>query len=100
MRHICGMSKTDDAIARIKAFAAYKGWSKTQLAAESGLRDTTLRNFHLPTWNPTRKTMNKIERIIPVEFGLDLVGAFAVSAVTPPRPPALAPDEDPLPRNA
>jgi ribosome-binding protein aMBF1 (putative translation factor) len=56
------------AIARIRAFAAYKGWRKSRLAQEAGLRDTTLRGFDQEDWDPTFPVMEKIESIIPPEF--------------------------------
>ena len=58
----------DGAIARIKAYAAARGWSKSRLAKEAGIGDTTLRHFAQPDWNPTIETLRRLEAIIPAEF--------------------------------
>lgn len=58
----------DGAIARIKAYAAARGWSKSRLAKEAGLGDTTLRHFGRSGWNPTIETLRRLEAIIPAEF--------------------------------
>lgn len=59
---------TNLVIKRIRAFAKYKGWTKSRLAFKAKLRDTTLRNFNQPDWNPTIKTLQKLEAIIPDDF--------------------------------
>lgn len=56
---------SDAVIARIRGWAAAKGWSKSRYAAEAGLVDTTLRAFHDDRWNPTRETLTALERVIP-----------------------------------
>ncbi len=53
------------AIARLRAWASAKGWTKSRFAGEAGLVDTTLRNFHAPSWNPTVETLEKLEAVIP-----------------------------------
>lgn len=55
-------------INRIRAFQSSKGWSKTRLATEAGIVDTVLRNFENSNWNPTTKTLRKLESIIPLSF--------------------------------
>jgi ribosome-binding protein aMBF1 (putative translation factor) len=52
-------------IARIRAWAAAKGWKKSRFAAEAGLPDTTLRDFDSDDWNPTRNTLERLEALIP-----------------------------------
>lgn len=58
----------DAAIARIRAYTQFQGWTKTRLAREAGLVDTTLRDFDKPDWNPTATTIRRIEAIIPDSF--------------------------------
>ena len=53
------------AIARIRAFAAAQGWSRSRLATEAGMSDTVLRHFDRPDWNPTVETLRKLEGPIP-----------------------------------
>lgn len=65
---IIAMRTIDQTIARIRAFAAANGWTKSRLAKEAGINDTTLRNFHEPDWNPTTDTIRELEAIIPQEF--------------------------------
>jgi len=65
------MTEIDGAIVRIKAYAAARGWSKSRLAKEAGVGDTTLRHFGRPDWNPTIETLRRLEAIIPVEFTPD-----------------------------
>lgn len=55
-------------IARLRAWAAAKGWTKSRFAAEAGVVDTTLRNFDAPTWNPTVETLEKLEAIVPRDW--------------------------------
>lgn len=55
-------------IARIRAFAKARGWAKSRLAREAGMRDTVLRDFDKPDWNPTMETIRQLEAIIPADF--------------------------------
>lgn len=55
-------------LGRIRAYAVFRGWKKSRLAAAAGLRDTTLRDFESPNWNPRIKTVRKLEAIIPPDF--------------------------------
>lgn len=58
----------EQTIARIRAFASERGWTKSRLAREAGLQDTTLRHFDRPDWNPTVETLRAIERVIPADW--------------------------------
>jgi ribosome-binding protein aMBF1 (putative translation factor) len=58
------MLHTSHIIQRIRDYAADQGWSKTRLAMEAGLSDTTLRHFHSELWNPTVNTLRKLEAAI------------------------------------
>jgi 3,4-dihydroxy 2-butanone 4-phosphate synthase/GTP cyclohydrolase II len=62
------MSAIDQAVTRIRAFAAAQGWRKSRLAKEAGMQDTTLRNFDDPDWNPTLETVRRLEALIPADF--------------------------------
>lgn len=65
------LCSTPQLIERLRRFAAAKGWTKTRLAREADINETTLRNFHRPDWNPTLKTIQAIEAIIPADFPAD-----------------------------
>lgn len=58
----------DAAIARIRAFAAAKGWAKSRLAVEAGLSVNALRDFDHDDWNPRIETIRQLERLIPADF--------------------------------
>lgn len=62
------MSSIQATIARIRAYAAFRNWTKSRFAIEAGLQDTTLRNFHDENWNPTADTLRALEAVIPVGF--------------------------------
>ncbi|MFD2232789.1 helix-turn-helix domain-containing protein [Phaeospirillum tilakii] len=53
---------------RIRAFAAQPGWTKTRLAREAGLHDTRLRHMDDDGWNPTRRTIEALESVIPPDW--------------------------------
>lgn len=57
-----------EVIRRIEAYANAQGWVKSRLAKEAALRDTTLRHFGKPEWNPTLRIIRQIEAIIPAEW--------------------------------
>lgn len=52
-------------IARLRAYAAARGWNKWEFARQAGLRDTVLRHFDRPEWNPTVETLRRLEALIP-----------------------------------
>ena len=52
-------------IIRVRAFARSRGWTRSRLAKEAGLTESTLRHFHDPAWNPTADTLRKLEAVIP-----------------------------------
>lgn len=72
----------DDAIDRIRAYAAFRGWRKSRLAAEAGMRDTTLRDFDRNDWNPTADTLRRLEAIVPEGFEPRAVRQLPNSAVS------------------
>jgi ribosome-binding protein aMBF1 (putative translation factor) len=57
------------AIRQIRSFAEKKGWRKSRLAKEAGIRDTTLRNFDSPHWRPTIETIERLEALIGKDSG-------------------------------
>lgn len=59
---------TSAVIARLRAWAAANGWTKSRFAIVAGLRDTTLRGFHQVDWNPTVEILEKLEAVVPVEW--------------------------------
>ena len=64
-----GMKATvQKTIDRIRDFAGANNWTKTRMAREAGLPDTTLRHFDNPSWNPTAETLRKLEAVIPEEW--------------------------------
>lgn len=58
----------DAAIARLRAYAAFKGWRKSRFAKEAGLSDTVLRDFDKEDWSPTADTLRKLESIVPDDW--------------------------------
>ena len=58
----------DKAIARIRAYAASRSWTKSRFAHEAGIIDTTLRDFHKSDWNPQADTLRRLEAVIPSDF--------------------------------
>jgi len=58
----------DRCIARIRAYAAHRGWSCNRLAAEAGIRESTLRGIRRVDWNPHMATLRKLEAIVPMGF--------------------------------
>jgi ribosome-binding protein aMBF1 (putative translation factor) len=70
----------ESVITRIRAYATFKGWSRRQYAKAAAIQDTTLRNFHKPDWNPTRKTIRKLEEVIPTTFAAQKPSAPSRSA--------------------
>ena len=55
-------------IARTRAWILSSGMSPTGIALKAGLSERTLRNFDKEAWNPTRATLEAIERLIPEDF--------------------------------
>lgn len=55
-------------IDRIRAYATARNWTKSRLAREAGMIDTTLRDFHNEDWNPTLETVRRLEAVVPDDF--------------------------------
>lgn len=62
------MIATEESIARIRRYAAFKKWSKAKLARKAGLHTNTLRDFDHANWNPRLVTLQSLERLIPADF--------------------------------
>jgi transcriptional regulator with XRE-family HTH domain len=58
----------DQAIARVRAYAAHRGWTRNKLATEAGVAESTIRDLSEPNWSPTAATLRKLEAIVPAEF--------------------------------
>jgi len=69
---------SEHAIARIRAFAAHKKWKPSRYAIEAGLGANSLRDFDRADWNPTLDTIEKLEAIIPADFGRLETSASAI----------------------
>lgn len=67
----------DQAIARVRAYAAHRNWKKSRFAAEAGIPDTTLRGFNDLNWNPTVDTLRRLEAMIPIDFDPDATAPAA-----------------------
>lgn len=63
----------DDAIAAIRAYVRYRGWSIYRLAKEARLPRSGLRFFHEPEWNPNTATLRILYAIVPPDFDPSLV---------------------------
>jgi ribosome-binding protein aMBF1 (putative translation factor) len=58
----------DNVLARIRAFAAAKGWTPTQLAREAGLSDTVTRGMDREDWAPSGRSVRALEILIPLDW--------------------------------
>lgn len=55
-------------IARVRAYAAHKGWSRNALAKAAGLNESTIRGIDRPDWSPTADTLRRLEAAVPADF--------------------------------
>jgi hypothetical protein len=58
----------DSVIARARAFRVSQAWAVFRLAREAQVPEATLRGMDDPSWNPTARTLRKLEAIIPSTF--------------------------------
>jgi transcriptional regulator with XRE-family HTH domain len=61
----------DQAIERVRLFRIAKGWTVNKFATEAGVTESTLRKIDDDDWNPERKTLLKLERVMaknPIEI--------------------------------
>ena len=65
------MTPTQKNIHRVRAYFKASGLSKAGLAKEAGIRDTVLRHIDDEAWNPTVRTLERLERVVPAEFEAD-----------------------------
>jgi len=61
-------ASVDDAIFAIRAYARVRGWTKSRVAVEAGLADTSLRQFWLDTWQPRPDMLRVLHALIPPDF--------------------------------
>lgn len=57
-----------EVIEKIRGYAKDNNIAKSNLAIRAGLPDKTLANFWEDSWNPTIKTLQKIESVIPQNY--------------------------------
>lgn len=65
------MTKTEEAVSRIRAWAAAQGITRHKLASLAGLSKHALRHMDDPEWDPRRKTLEALERVVPQGFDPD-----------------------------
>lgn len=58
----------DQAIARIRAYRAHRGWSILRFAKEAGMGESTIRHMDHPEWSPTADTLRRLERALPPDW--------------------------------
>lgn len=63
------MTYIDSSIHRVRSYRIAQGLSINGLAAKAGLSESTIRRMDSPDWNPTRETLQALERVVPAEFG-------------------------------
>lgn len=56
------------AVARVRAWRAAKGWAPYRYATEAGVGEATLRGMDADGWNPTLRTLEKLEALIPRDW--------------------------------
>lgn len=54
----------ENLIEKIRTFAKDRKLTKSALAKKAGFQDTTLRKFWDDDWNPTAKTLSKLEAVM------------------------------------
>lgn len=80
--------RIEHAINRIKVYAfAVVGMSCRELARRAGLKPGVTRNIHENTWNPTLKTLKKLEAIIPDDWTFEEMPIIFKSTTHQPKEP-------------
>ena len=52
---------------RVRQYALDRAVPMGQLAEEAGLGLNTLRKMHTPEWNPTARTLSRLERLVELD---------------------------------
>lgn len=68
LRYVSKMIHIDSSIARIRAYLKTALVAKSKLASMAGLYEACIRDVESPQWNPTARTLRKIEMAIPSDF--------------------------------
>lgn len=55
-------------IHRLRSYALTKNLKKSRLALDAGLDNKTLKDFWNESWNPTARTIKKLEELVPEGF--------------------------------
>jgi len=53
------------AVARVRAWRVANDWAPYRFATEAGVAEATLRDMDADEWNPTLRTLEKLEALIP-----------------------------------
>lgn len=68
---LSGMSYTDFAIARVRAYLKDFGIAKSRLAKMADVPEGCTRQMFTKGWNPTTDTLRKLESVIPPDYQHD-----------------------------
>ncbi len=61
-------SLTSDAVARVQAWLAESDRPRRQIAEQAGVHEKSLRLALARGWNPTARTLQKLEALIPANW--------------------------------
>ncbi len=59
------------ALDRVRAFRKFRDWAPFRFATEAGVAEATLRGMDDRAWNPTVRTLERLEAIIPKDWQPD-----------------------------
>lgn len=58
-------NSTASAVARVRAWRVAMDWAPYRFAVEAGVSEAILRGMDRDDWNPTVRTLEKLEAVIP-----------------------------------
>lgn len=56
------------AVARVRAWRQAIGWAPYRFATEAGVAEASLRGIDSDEWNPTVRTLERLEAVIPPDW--------------------------------
>lgn len=59
---------TASAVARVRAWRQAMGWAPYRFATAAGVSEATLRGIDSEDWNPTVRTLERLEAVIPSDW--------------------------------
>lgn len=59
---------TAAALARVRAWRQAVGWATYRFATEAGVAEASLRGMDSEEWNPTVRTLERLEAVIPRDW--------------------------------